>query len=565
MALDLTAEQKQLGQANFHSATDDLSRRGFMKSVVAGAAVVPVAAAVYFGYESVQGKPVKAALVGCGDEGGVLLGEHNPDYMKFIAACDIRPSNRKRIVEGDPKVALRKGFKKIYGDDYSKDIDQKHFYTDFRTMLEKEKDIEVVVIALPLHLHADVAIACMEAGKHVLCEKLMARSISDCRRMIDVAKKTKRILSIGHQRHYSMLYAQSTEMLNSGVIGDIKHIRALWHRNFSWKWEAEAGQELAMGVQQPYYRDGWTGPILKNDYDELKDKLKRDKNLAKQLEPFDYDDIYELIRWRLYERTGGGLMAELGSHQLDASSIFLGKVHPLAVQGVGTRSFFGGPNDKPFRNNREINDHVFVSFEFPGKNHPQGPHKGSDKSDVVVVTYSSISTNGFEQYGECLMGSRGTLIVEGEQSAMLFKENEPGKKPAPPRSTTLSVQTSGAGAPALASGSTWGGAAPAASASAGIGGAGAPVAISRGYREEMEDFAYCVRRWDANQGYATEKKDGKDVYAQRLPRCHGEVAMADAILALTANQAMALNERIEFKDEHFLANSTEVPGPKKRG
>ncbi|MCE9531250.1 MAG: Gfo/Idh/MocA family oxidoreductase [Planctomycetes bacterium] len=563
MALDLTAEQRQLGQANFKTASEDLSRRGFMKTLAAGAAVVPVGAAVYFGYESIKGKPVKAAIIGCGDEGGVLIGEHNPEYLEFVAACDIRPSNRKRIIEGDPKVPLRKGFTKVYGEKYAQEIDKSHFYTDYREMLEKEKDIEAVVIALPLHLHAEVAIECIEKyKKHVLCEKLMARTIPQCREMIDAAKKNNRILSIGHQRHYSMLYAQSLELLNSNVIGDVKHIRALWHRNFSWNWQPEPGMELAMGVQQPYYRDGWTPPILKNDYDALRDKLKGDLKDHR----YGYLDIDELIRWRLYERTGGGLMAELGSHQLDAASIFLGKVHPIAVQGVGTRSLFGAPGQKPFRNNREIKDHIFVTFEFPGKNHPRGPNKGTDDSDVVVVTYSSISTNGFEQYGECVMGSRGTLLVEGEQSAMLFKENEPGKKPAPPRTTTLSVQTAGAGTPALASGSTWGGPPAGAAAAASVGGPAGSGPISRGYKEEMEDFAYCIRRWDPNIGYKTEKKDGKDVYIQRLPRCHGEVAMADAIIALTANQAMATGERIPFTDDHFSSKlDAPLPGTQKKG
>ena len=74
----------------------------------------------------------------------------------------------------------------------------------------------------------------MKAGKHVLCEKLMAWNISQCKEMIKVAKETDRILSIGHQRHYSMLYAHAVEVLNAGVLGDIKHIRALWHRNNSW-------------------------------------------------------------------------------------------------------------------------------------------------------------------------------------------------------------------------------------------------------------------------------------------------------------------------------------------
>ena len=79
--------------------------------------------------------------------------------------------------------------------------------------------------------------------------------------------------------------------------------------------------------------------------------------------------------------------------------------------------------------------------------------------------------------------------------------------------------------------------------------------MSRGYKEEMEDFAYCVRLWDAKKGY--EKKDGK--YEQRLPRCHGEVAMADAIIALTANLSMKRRERIEFKDAWFDAEKADVP------
>ena len=72
----------------------------------------------------------------------------------------------------------------------------------------------------------------------------------------------------------------------------------------------------------------------------------------------------------------------------------------------------------------------------------------------------------------------------------------------------------------------------------------------------MEDFAYCVRLWEAKHGYA--KKDGK--YEQRLPRCHGEVAMADAIIAMTANLAMKKRDRIEFKPEWFDADkASEVP------
>ena len=208
MAIDLTTEQRETGKENFARTAEGLTRRGFMKSMVAGAAIVPVTAGVYYGYKSLGGKPVKAALIGGGDEGGVLVGEHNPEFLEFVACCDIRPTNMKRIFDGDPKVALRKGFKKIYGNNADKNIKK---YNNYAEMLRDNPSIEAVVIALPLHLHAKVAIDCMRMGKdrgrpiHVLCEKLMAWNIAQCKKMIEVAHVTKSILSIGHQRHYSRL------------------------------------------------------------------------------------------------------------------------------------------------------------------------------------------------------------------------------------------------------------------------------------------------------------------------------------------------------------------------
>ena len=332
----------------------------------------------------------------------------------------------KRIFEGDPKVPLRKGFKKIYGRATAgqHDIEQVHRLRRLPgRCCSENKDIEAVVIALPLHLHAKAAIDAMQIGKergkpiHVLCEKLMAWNISQCKEMIEVAKETGSILSIGHQRHYSMLYAHAVEVINAGVLGDVKHIRALWHRNFTWPFKSTTRPaSWSPGSPQPMLPRRLVPPGLAGGLRRPgTDKVKQ----------YGYDSVEQLIRWRLYNETGGGLMAELGSHQLDACSIFLGKVHPLAVTGVGVKSFTvrAATASRQAGNDREIDDHVFVTYEFPGKNHPP-----SDKNDVVVVTYSSISTNQFEPYGECVMGTRGTMIVEGEQSVMLYTEKEPGKK-----------------------------------------------------------------------------------------------------------------------------------------
>lgn len=511
MALDLTAEQKEKGRANFHEAVaSHVDRRDFMKGLLAAGAVVPISAAAYFGYQKLGGKPVKAGLIGAGDEGGVLVGEHNPEYLDFIAYSDIRPSNQKRIFAGQDGTP-RKGFNKIYGKDSSKKI---KLYENYHDLLAN-KDIEAVVIALPLHLHAQASIDALKAGKHVLCEKLMAWNITQCKEMIHAAEEADRILSIGHQRHYSLLYAQALDLLQSGELGDIRYIRALWHRNNAKpKLDPKDNKPILDAKGMPVYKDGWKPEIPKEDVDALASKIRG----------LGYKNMEELCRWRLYNRTGGGLMAELGSHQLDACSIFLGKVHPLAVSGIGGKYFY--------RDDREADDHVYVTFEFPGKNYAK------DKEDVVVVTYSSINTNGFENYGECVMGSRGTMIVDMEQQVLLYPEAGVTS-----RAANWTVTTGGGGKPAVETSSSTSAAAALATAKGAV---SAPV--SRGYREEMEDFAYCIRMWnDAN------KSD------RRLPRCHGKVAMGDAIIALTSNLAMKHKQRIEFREEWFDPKASAVP------
>src|SRR6516164_2755906 len=128
MALDMTPEQKAIGKANFNRAVGKLAeapsqggqgvtRRQFMRGLVAAGATVPVGAALYFGYSnsSFSGRPVKTGLIGAGDEGGVLVGEHNPAYLEFVAFSDIRPSNyRQRIFKGEA-TGPRRGFNFHYG------------------------------------------------------------------------------------------------------------------------------------------------------------------------------------------------------------------------------------------------------------------------------------------------------------------------------------------------------------------------------------------------------------------------------------------------------------------
>lgn len=508
----LTPEQEQIGKDNFNEVMVD--RR---QAMIAAAAGTTGLGAAYFGYGALKGDKVRTAFIGTGDEGNVLINEHPTDYMEIVATADLRPANRARTVTGSHPVA-RRGLNAILGKAKASEIKQ---FTNHRDLIaaKDELGLEAVVIAVPLNQHAPVAIECMEAGLHVLGEKLMAQTVMDCKRMIRTAEKNDLMLAVGHQRHYSVLYDNAAWMTEQGLLGDIKFIRAQWHRNNSFP-GSDAWQK-------------WTNRgLTKQEDKDLLLKLEKDGSLLKE---FGYESARHLVDWRLFNSTGGGLMAELGSHQMDAASIFLGKVHPLAVQGYGGRNFFGmegvGPKSAQ-DDDRDIDDQIFVTFEFPGKTHPKNDNSpGKNDNDISVVTYSSMNTNRWEPYGEAVFGSRATLWMKTEKEALLYKEaSKSSKGGVEQRIWMVNSQTAG---PALDSYET---SAPTAAASA-----SAPEKISRGYREEMEHWCYCIRT-------------GKNEL-----RCNGHVAMADAIMALTANLAMKYKKRIEFKSEWFDSASDACP------
>lgn len=519
--MQLTAEQKQIGQDNFHEAVGS-TRRDFLKGIAMGGAGL---GAAYFGYSKLTGNPVKVAFIGTGDEGSVLLNEHPPEYMDIVAIADLRPSNRVRSIKGDGN-DNRRGLAKVLGADKAKSIKQ---YDSHKKLLEaraaKEVEFDAVVIAVPLCQHAAVAIDCMKEGLHVLTEKLMAHNITECKSMIKTARDKNVLLAVGHQRHYNVLYDNANDLVQKGLLGTIKHIRAQWHRNNSYPGKDSWRKE-----------NGSTARAYKSDQEALSDEL---------CQQFGYDSYDKLANWRLYNETGGGLMAELGSHQLDACSIFLGKVKPISVTGYGGKNYYGvtwkdkdgnqrgvGPSDK-WNDPREIDDHVYTIYEFPG------PHYDDDPHDVVIVTYSSLNTNASEPYGELVYGSRATLIMEKEQKTILIPEKGGAEQ-------RLKV-VEGKGGPVIDASDSL--APTAAAAAANVG-----EKVSRGYTEEMEHFAWCIENHGPNY-----YPDGKPVpRADKGLRCPDVQGMADAIMALTANLSMKHRKRIEFKPEWFDPDQMEA-------
>lgn len=542
----LAEEERLVGRRNAQAAIGGIetgprgdfpSRRDFLK---AAAAAGPTLGALYFGYGSMGDKPaVKAAIIGTGNEGcDAMIRQHNRDYVDFIGYCDARPFNQKRALDHFEKQDLKQ---------YTKaDIASLKKYDTIKEVLD-DPEVEMIVIALPLWLHAPVAIDAMRKGKHVFCEKLMAHNITECKQMVRAARETNRLLAIGHQRHYSALYENANALVQSGALGDIRHIRASWHRNNgqkrlvknpdgSVKVDPNTGDYVVETNDQGHtlYYDSW-----KPKYEEGDEQVDLAKIAYTSLDgkTYAYDNTDELVRWRLYDKTGAGLMAELGSHQLDACSIFLGKKRPIAVCGIGGTFYYD--------DGRQVDDHVFVNYEFPVQVDDSKAPVGNDR---VVVSYSSITTNAFEDYGEVLMGTMGTMMVVKEYDIYLYKEFD-RNRPAGwnGRSTAITVEKQGA-KPVIETSPSQAG--PSAAQALGALAAGEGYPPSRGYREELEHFAYCVRHADESNYHAD---------AEHQPRCPGPVAMADAIIALTSNMAMRQKRRIEFEPAWFDPDSNEVP------
>jgi predicted dehydrogenase len=598
----LSKDQRDIGEENYYSAIGsyyDVNRRDFLRGIVAAGAVSGAGlGAAYFGYGRIN-DPVRIAVIGTGDEGNVLIGGCNPDYVDVKAICDIRPFGQHRAFHGDwssaSALGRRPGLISVagYKDEAEARKNVKVYDGSNGGIMAclDDPDIEGVIIALPLWLHAPVAALAMERGLHVLTEKLMAHNVAQCKAMARMAVELESKdgnpihLATGHQRHYNVKYDNAVNLIRWGLLGQLHHIRAQWHRGNlpgadSWKMPIPGGQRTASGGEY----DKIAAEIrsrqgrLKNAQDP-DDIVRLSQELAlfqawdadKNIDPkeFGYQDFSvddklftaaeELYRWRIFDRTGAGLMAELGSHQLDAVSIFLSslrddgkKVHPLSVHAVGGRHIM--PLD------RQASDHVYCMFEFPGPeysetfdvgyydpvaNYPPskkenkrwvqtGPVPGyeTDPNKKVVVTYSSINGNGFGGWGEVVMGSKGTLILDKETDVLLYRNSDVNSK------VGVAKQAGGYALDTSASGDY----------SAPVAQAADSGPVSRGYREEIEHWAYCIRNPDE----------------ENKVRCHPEVAMGDAVIALGANVALKKAAKgeggyLQFKEEWFKVESDETP------
>ncbi|MBD3288488.1 gfo/Idh/MocA family oxidoreductase [candidate division KSB1 bacterium] len=313
----------------------NITRREFIAGFSAFAASLPWISLIGTGESSAQNPSdrVRLGIIGTGSRGRVLmLHLQQIPNCEITAICDNYPPNLyegKRITSGK---AWQTG--------------------DYRRLLELDH-LDGVIIATPLHLHAQMTVDALQSGKHVFCEKSMALTYEDCKKMVHVHRESGKNLQIGFQRLFDLRYIDAVERVKRGDIGPITMIRAYWHRNNDWR------------------------------------------------RPLPRPELERKINWRLYREYSGGLMTELGAHQIQVANWLL-ESHPLTVTGVGSINYW---ND-----GREVFDNVSTIFSYPG--------------DVQCI-YDSVTSNRFYGLEEQIMGPKGTLELE---HGKIYSENPP---PAP--------------------------------------------------------------------------------------------------------------------------------------
>ncbi|GAB0229697.1 Gfo/Idh/MocA family oxidoreductase [Staphylococcus pseudintermedius] len=146
---------------------------------------------------------IKVGIIGCG---GIANGKHLPslaqiDDVEIVAFCDIDIEKAKTAATTFGTVNAK-------------------VYQDYQELL-KDQTIDVVHICTPNYLHCDMTVHALEANKHVMCEKPMAKTTAEAQQMLDAAKRTGKKLTIGYQNRFRVDSQFLHQVTARGDLGDI--------------------------------------------------------------------------------------------------------------------------------------------------------------------------------------------------------------------------------------------------------------------------------------------------------------------------------------------------------
>jgi predicted dehydrogenase len=241
-------------------------------------------------------------------------------------------------------------------------------FHDYRKLLEL-KDVDAVVINTPDHWHALQTIHACQAGKDVYVEKPLSLCVAEGRKMVEAARKHKRVVQVGIQRRSAPMIREAAELIRGGGIGKVTVVRAFHVQN---EWPKGIGNPPNEAPPAGFDWEAWLGPAPKV--------------------PYNKNRTFYRFRW-FYDYSGGQL-TNFGVHYMDNIMWALGQDAPLAVTAMGGKF--------AVEDNREIPDTLEVLWTFPGG---------------TLVTFSQYNaTAAPASMRNCeieFRGTKGTLYILG--------------------------------------------------------------------------------------------------------------------------------------------------------
>ncbi len=147
---------------------------------------------------------LKIGLIGCGDIGSLRVAAlAKSPRLKLQAVSDVDIARAGKIARAS-----------------GAEVEQ-----DWRSLLLRS-DVDALIVSTPPHLHAEMCMEALRAGKHVLCEKPLARSPEECRKILDAAAESGRFLATGFNYRFYPSFEAAREWLVADHIGKMDHIRS---------------------------------------------------------------------------------------------------------------------------------------------------------------------------------------------------------------------------------------------------------------------------------------------------------------------------------------------------
>jgi predicted dehydrogenase len=237
---------------------------------------------------------------------------------------------------------------------------------DFRTILEL-KDVDAITIATPDHWHTPMAIAALQAGKHVYVEKPCSHNPAEGAMLVEAQQKYGKLVQMGTQQRSSPHTIEIVEKIQGGAIGR-PYLAKAWYSNV--RKSIGTGKEVPVPEQLDW--DLWQGPAPRRPYKD-------------NVQPYN---------WHWFRIYGTGETLNNGTHEVDVCRWALGVDYPTRVTASGGRY--------QFKDDWQFYDTLVTSFEYEDK----------------MLTWEGKSCQGMKYYGRdrgsAIMGTTGTVVVDRE-------------------------------------------------------------------------------------------------------------------------------------------------------